>query len=166
MVGYVPQHLRFDMTLPLTGAEMLRLAQRFHPRASKMLPWAIETFELAPFLRQPLGTLSGGQLKRLFLARALLHKPRLLLMDEPEAGVDTSGTQRLYQLLETLVAEQQLTALVISHELGIVLRVATQVICLNRRVHCVGVPGDLLTPQTMFELYGPSVTLISHDHDP
>jgi ABC-type Mn2+/Zn2+ transport system ATPase subunit len=166
MIGYVPQHLHFDPTLPLTGREVFRMPLQCLPRKarSRSLDWAIDTFQLAGFLEQAVGTLSAGQLKRLLLARAMLHNPRLLLLDEPEAGVDVSGEQTLYQLLEQLVAERQLTALISSHELNIVLQVATQVICLNRRLFGMGPPTQLLTPQTIFELYGPKAALYRHDH--
>jgi zinc transport system ATP-binding protein len=166
IVGYVPQHLRFDATLPLTGREMLRMPLRTISRRERpaTLRWAIDTFQLAGFLDQPLGTLSGGQLKRLLLARAMLHRPRLLLLDEPEAGVDVRGEQTLYQLLEYLVETSGLTALISSHELNIVLHVATQVICLNRRLFGIGPPTKMLTPQTLFQLYGPTAALYRHDH--
>lgn len=165
-IGYVPQHLRFDATVPLTGHEMLLMPLRSMTKKARptSLPWIIETFRLASFLDQPLGTLSGGQLKRLLLARAMLHRPRLLLLDEPEAGVDIGGEQTLYQLLEQLVDTQGLTALISSHELNIVLQVATQVICLNRRLFGIGPPTKMLTPQTLFQLYGPTAALYRHDH--
>jgi ABC-type Mn2+/Zn2+ transport system ATPase subunit len=166
LVGYVPQHFRFDTTLPLTGRELLRLSRRAMTTAmtGASLPWAIDTFQLAAFLDQPLGTLSGGQLKRLLLARAMLRRPRVLLLDEPEAGVDVGGEQSLYQLLEHLVATEGLMALINSHELNIVLRVATQVICLNRQLLGIGSPTQMLTPQTLFHLYGPTAALYQHVH--
>jgi zinc transport system ATP-binding protein len=166
IIGYVPQHLRFDATLPLTGREMLLMPLRTKPRGERLasLRWAAETFRLDTFLEQPLGTLSGGQLKRLLLARAMLHRPRLLLLDEPEAGVDAGGEQTLYQVLEHLVDTSGLTALISSHELNIVLQVATQVICLNRRLFGIGPPTKMLTPHTLFQLYGPTAALYRHDH--
>jgi zinc transport system ATP-binding protein len=166
IIGYVPQHLRFDATLPLTGREMLLMPLRTRSRGERLasLRWATETFRLDTFLEQPLGTLSGGQLKRLLLARAMLHRPRLLLLDEPEAGVDAGGEQTLYQVLEHLVDTSGLTALISSHELNIVLHVATQVICLNRRLFGIGPPTKMLTPRTLFELYGPTAALYRHDH--
>jgi zinc transport system ATP-binding protein len=165
-IGYVPQHLRFDATLPLTGREMLLMPLRTMTKKARprSLSWVMDTFRLAGFLDQPLGTLSGGQLKRLLLARAMLHRPRLLVLDEPEAGVDVGGEQTLYQVLEQLVDTEGLTALISSHELNIVLQVATQVICLNRRLFGIGPPTKMLTPHTLFQLYGPTAALYRHDH--
>jgi ABC-type Mn2+/Zn2+ transport system ATPase subunit len=137
------------------------MAKKERPRS---LSWVMDTFRLAGFLDQPLGTLSGGQLKRLLLARAMLHRPRLLVLDEPEAGVDVGGEQTLYQVLEQLVDTEGLTALISSHELNIVLQVAAQVICLNRRLFGIGPPTKMLTPQTLFQLYGPTAALYRHDH--
>jgi zinc transport system ATP-binding protein len=165
-IGYVPQYLRFDATLPLTGREMLLMPLRTMTKKERprSLSWVMDTFRLAGFLDQPLGTLSGGQLKRLLLARAMLHRPRLLVLDEPEAGVDVGGEQTLYQVLEQLVDTEGLTALISSHELNIVLQVATQVICLNRRLFGIGPPTKMLTPHTLFQLYGPTAALYRHDH--
>ncbi len=167
MIGYVPQHLNFDVTLPLTAREVLRMPEQCRPRDARRVPldWAISTFELNDFLGQSVGTLSGGQLKRLLLARAMMHDSRLLLLDEPEAGVDAGGTQTLYQLLETLVSEHELTALVISHELNIVHKVAAQVLCLNRRLLGIGPSTEMLSPQAILGLYGPSAALFRHDHE-
>src|SRR2546423_11471197 len=97
-IGYVPQHLRFDPSLPLTGREMLHMPLQARPRKARRAPfeWAVDTFRLASFLDQPVGTVSGGQLKRLLLARAMLRQPRLVLLDEPEAGVDIGGAANLY----------------------------------------------------------------------
>jgi zinc transport system ATP-binding protein len=167
LIGYVPQHLRFDSSLPLTGREMLSMPLRALPRKARRMPfdWAVDTFHLAGFLDQPVGTVSGGQLKRLMLARAMLRQPCLVLLDEPEAGVDIGGEQTLYQVLAQQVEERQVTALISSHELNMVLRVATQVICLNRRLFGIGPPTQMLTPETLFQLYGPTAALYPHHHD-
>jgi zinc transport system ATP-binding protein len=167
LIGYVPQHLRFDPTLPLTGREMLQMPLHALPRQARRAPleWAIDTFRLASFLDQPVGTVSGGQLKRLLLARAMLRRPLLVLLDEPEAGVDVGGEQTLYQVLAQQVETHEATALISSHELNMVLHVATQVICLNRRLFGIGSPTQMLTPQTLFELYGPTAALYHHRHN-
>jgi zinc transport system ATP-binding protein len=167
LIGYVPQHLHFDPTLPLTGREILRMPLQNLPRQARPAPldWAITTFQLGTFLDQPIGTLSGGQFKRLLLARAMMHQPRLLLLDEPESGVDVGGEQILYRLLEQLVEEHQLTALISSHELNIVLQVASNVLCLNRRLFGIGPPTQMLKTETIFQLFGSGAALYRHEHE-
>jgi ABC-type Mn2+/Zn2+ transport system ATPase subunit len=117
---------------------------------------------ISSLLGRPLGTLSGGQLKRALIARAMVTAPRLLLLDEPEAGVDIGGEQTLYELLDQLVSHHRLTALICSHELDIVFRYANLVLCLNRRLQCTGPPAEVLTPDALSRLYGPATAVYRH----
>lgn len=163
-IGYVPQRLAFDATLPLTVAETVRMPL-FGDRsaaAEDAFGHFTAALGLEPLLARPLGTLSGGQLKRTLIARAMVTRPRLLLLDEPEAGVDVGGELTLYELLDRLVSEHRLTALVCSHELELVFRYADVVLCLNRRLQCAGPPRDVLTPAALGELYGPATALYQH----
>jgi zinc transport system ATP-binding protein len=121
-----------------------------------------EALGIADLLDKPLGALSGGQLKRAMIARAMVTTPRLLLLDEPEAGIDVGGEQTLYELLERLVSHHRLTALVCSHDLDLVFRYADQVLCLNRRLQCTGPPAEILTAEALARLYGPATTLYRH----
>jgi ABC-type Mn2+/Zn2+ transport system ATPase subunit len=122
----------------------------------------VDVLGIGSFLEKPLGALSGGQLKRALIARAMVTSPRLLLLDEPEAGIDIGGEQTLYELLEQLVTHHALTALICSHELELVYRYAHQVLCLNRRLQCSGPPGAVLTAEALTRLYGPVSTLYRH----
>src|SRR5215813_4477582 len=166
-LGYVAQRLPFDPTLPLTTREAIRMALSRRPDASQEEAFrhAVEILRIAPFLDRPLGTLSGGQLKRAMIARALVTRPRLLLLDEPEAGIDVTGEETLYELLEHLVAHERLTVLICSHELELVARYADQVYCLNRRLLCSGAPEQVLTPETLGSLYGAAPAVYHHHHD-
>jgi ABC-type Mn2+/Zn2+ transport system ATPase subunit len=92
----------------------------------------------------------------------MVTTPRLLLLDEPEAGVDVGGEQTLYELLDQLVTHHALTALICSHELDLVYRYAHQVLCLNRRLQCTGPPSEVLTAEALAQLYGPVSTLYRH----
>jgi ABC-type Mn2+/Zn2+ transport system ATPase subunit len=121
-----------------------------------------EALGVADLHDKPLGALSGGQLKRTLIARAMVTRPRLLLLDEPEAGIDVGGEQTLYELLQRLVAHHRLTALVCSHDLDLVFRYADQVLCLNRRLQCSGPPADILTADALARLYGPVTGLYRH----
>ena len=163
-IGYVPQRLAFDLTLPLTVEEAVRmpLLGARGADADGALRHFTETLGIADLLDKPLGALSGGQLKRAMIARAMVTKPRLLLLDEPEAGIDVGGEQTLYELLQRLVSHHRLTALVCSHDLDLVFRYADQVLCLNRRLQCIGPPGDILTAEALTRLYGPATALYRH----
>jgi zinc transport system ATP-binding protein len=163
-IGYVPQRLAFDLTLPLTVEEAVRmpLLGARGPDAEDALRHFTEALGIAGLLDRPLGALSGGQLKRAMIARAMVTKPRLLLLDEPEAGIDVGGEQTLYELLDRLVSHHHLTALICSHELDLVFRFADQVLCLNRRLQCTGPPADILTAEALARLYGPATALFRH----
>jgi ABC-type Mn2+/Zn2+ transport system ATPase subunit len=163
-IGYVPQRLAFDLTLPLTVEEAVRmpLLGRRGPEEDRAVRDFADTLGIADLLGRPLGTLSGGQLKRAMIARAMVTAPRLLLLDEPEAGIDLGGEQTLYELLQRLVARHRLTALVCSHDLGLVFRYADRVLCLNRRLQCAGPPAEILTAEALARLYGPATALHRH----
>jgi ABC-type Mn2+/Zn2+ transport system ATPase subunit len=163
-IGYVPQRLGFDLTLPLTVREAVRmpLLGARGPDADASFQHFIEVLGVADLVDRPLAALSGGQLKRALIARALVTNPRLLLLDEPEAGIDVGGEQTLYELLVRLVAHHRLTALICSHELDLVFRYADQVLCLNRRLQCTGPPAEILTAEALVRLYGPATALYRH----
>jgi zinc transport system ATP-binding protein len=163
-IGYVPQRLTFDQTLPLTTREAIRmpLGPARDRAAEATVRHFVDVLGIEPFLDKPLGALSGGQLKRALIARAMVTSPRLLLLDEPEAGIDVGGEQTLYELLDRLVTHHALTALICSHELELVYRYAHQVLCLNRRLQCTGPPGEVLTAEALARLYGPVSTLYRH----
>jgi ABC-type Mn2+/Zn2+ transport system ATPase subunit len=163
-IGYVPQRLAFDLTLPLTVDEAVRmpLLGARGPDTEEAVGHFTETLGIANLLGKPLGALSGGQLKRAMIARAMVTRPRLLLLDEPEAGIDVGGEQTLYELLQRLVSHHRLTALVCSHELDLVFRYADQVLCLNRRLQCAGPPAEVLSADALARLYGPATALYRH----
>jgi zinc transport system ATP-binding protein len=163
-IGYVPQRLGFDLTLPLTVREAIcmPLLGTGGPEVEATFRHFVDVLGIAELLDRPLGVLSGGELKRALIARAMIMKPRLLLLDEPEAGIDVGGEQTLYELLSQLVSHHRLTALVCSHELDLVFRYATQVLCINRRLQCSGPPGEVLTTEALARLYGPVTGLYRH----
>ncbi len=167
-IGYVPQRLPFDLTLPLTVREAVRMP--LLGARGREVDAAVDHFTdvlgISDLLDRPLVALSGGQLKRTLIARAMVTGPRLLLLDEPEAGIDIGGERTLYELLSQLVSHHRLTALVCSHDLDLVFRYASQVLCLNRRLQCTGPPADVLTADALARLYGPvgAVRHRHHDH--
>jgi zinc transport system ATP-binding protein len=164
-LGYVPQKLDIARDAPLTGFDFLRaraaLSSRPAPPALEMLAAVGLTAEAAA---HPIGLLSGGQFQRLLVAFALMGRPNLLLLDEPTAGVDEAGQERLNELMDRLRREQGLTVFLVSHDLSVVYHNATAVLCLGRRHHCFGPPRDVLTPDLLRELYGSPIAFHVHEH--
>jgi zinc transport system ATP-binding protein len=164
-IGYVPQKLDLERDVPITGMDFLRaraaIAHESDSGVSRILSLVGVTPEDAA---KPIGILSGGQFQRLLVGFALLGNPTVLLLDEPTAGVDEPGQEQLNELVRRLQYEQGLTVLFISHELSVVYRYATQVLCLGRTQTCVGPPRAILTPDRLAELYGTPVGYHVHDH--
>jgi zinc transport system ATP-binding protein len=154
-VGYVPQKLDIERDLPLTGMDFLRAKAAVAGAARTDVDRALVEVGLTPKLAgRPIGALSGGQFQRLLLAFALVGRPTVLLFDEPTAGVDEPGEERLYEMIRRVQEEEGLTVLLISHELSLVHRFADLVLCLSRQPPCFGPPDDVLTPERIEALYG------------
>ena len=166
-IGYVPQKLDIQRDLPLTGLDLLRAKTSVSGAPVTGIARALELANLDPGLaQQAIGTLSGGQFQRLLLASALTGSPSVLLFDEPTASVDEPGEELLYETIHRLQQQQRLTLLLISHELSIVYRYATNVLCLSRtKCPHLGPPREILTPETLEQVYGTPVKYHHHDHD-
>jgi zinc transport system ATP-binding protein len=163
-IGYVPQKLDLDRDIPITGLDFLRarvaLAGKRALDISSMLMQLGLPLEVA---KRPIGALSGGQFQRILIAFALVGDPNVLLLDEPTAGVDVPGEERINELVHRLQQSQGLTVLFISHELSIVNQYATNVLCIGHGRPCFGPPRTLLTPETLRDLYGTEVKYHVHD---
>lgn len=164
-LGYVPQKLDIARDAPITGFDFLHaraaLSRMSNPSALEMLTAVGLTAEAGG---RPIGALSGGQFQRLLVAFALVGAPNVLLLDEPTAGVDEPGQERLNELIERLQQDRGLTVFLISHDLSVVYRHATSVLCLGRDRHWFGPPKDILTPDRLRELYGAPIAF--HVHEP
>jgi len=162
-LGYVPQKLDLERDLPVTGRDLLRARGRLLRSSPDAVPDALGTVGLArAALDVPIGVLSGGQFQRLLVAFALLGKPNVLLLDEPTASVDEPGQEQLNAVVHRL-QENGTTVLAISHDLTVVSRYATQVLCLSREYRCFGAPRAVLTPDALSRLYGSAVGIHVHD---
>jgi zinc transport system ATP-binding protein len=175
-IGYVPQKLDLERDVPITGIDFLHAraslavravdaGQRKREASKAAVSRALELVAVPrEAALQSIGTLSGGQFQRLLVAFALVGHPNVLLLDEPTAGVDEPGQERLNELVRRLQREQGLTVLFISHELSVVYRYATEVLCLSRDRVCSGAPRTVLTPELLHEVYGTPVDYHVHDH--
>ncbi|HSD20628.1 MAG TPA: metal ABC transporter ATP-binding protein [Anaeromyxobacter sp.] len=154
-IGYVPQKLDIERDLPVTGRDFLRAKADVSGASSTDAARALELVSLSPSAAdQPIGAFSGGQFQRLLLAFALMGKPTVLLFDEPTSGVDEPGEERLYEMIHRVQETERLTLLLISHELSVVYRYATNVLCLSREQPCFGPPEEILTPERIEQVYG------------
>ena len=166
-IGYTPQHIEPDRTLPLDVRGFLRLAGRF---GDDELHAALDRVNAVECFRSELGTLSGGELHRVILARALLRRPDLLVLDEPLAGVDVAGEAELYGLISDIRDETGAGILLVSHDIHVVMAQADRVVCLNRRVLCSGAPRSVAAHPLFRDTFGGHIaeTLAvypHHDHD-
>lgn len=154
-IGYVPQRFSFDRTVPITVKEFLELQgckNKDHEDHSTILE-ALTSVGIEHLLHRKMGTLSGGQLQRTLVARALLHEKKILILDEPNSNIDVSGEQAMYGLLKKLNTEKGVTIVVISHELEFVSKYADTVLCINCSMVCHGDPKEALAKSAMGHLY-------------
>lgn len=162
-IGYVPQRLDLERNLPVTGDDLLRARARLAAAQSSDIERVLSRVGLTrEILGKAIGTLSGGQFQRLLMAFALLGDPTVLLLDEPTAGIDEPGQERVTETVRRL-QNDGVTVLMISHDLSVVVRFATNVLCLTRDHTCFGIPRQVLTPELLEQVYGEPVALYVHD---
>lgn len=168
-ISYVPQKLLVEPDLPITTEEFFHLKRANKKEVDLALssvgferdkPHAGHLTEHV--LRRKLGVLSGGELQRVLIAWALVGHPNVLLFDEPTAGVDVSTEVTVYGLLHKLQQERGLTILLISHELEVVYRYATNVLCLNKERVCLGTPREVLDKESLTKLFGGDISFYQH----
>jgi len=164
-IGYVPQALEFDRTLPLLTRELLWAMLGDRARQRAQLLQILEAVDATHLLDKPLRVLSGGELQRVVIAAALAQQPKLLLLDEPATGIDVGVRLRFYELIEQLRTEQQVGILMVSHDLSVVSRYATRVVCIYHRLVCTGTPQEVMQMPMLEELYGHPVGVYTHQHD-
>jgi len=150
VIGYVPQHLRLDSTLPITVDRFVALGNSARDRGRP----ALERLGVAGLARRQMQSLSGGQLQRVLLARALSRKPDLLVLDEPGQGLDLDGQGELSWIL---AAERDAgkAVLLISHDLSLVLSCTDRVLCIDTALCCAGPPEAIVRDPAYLRSLGP-----------
>jgi zinc transport system ATP-binding protein len=165
-VGYVPQKLDIDWTLPLTVKRLMTLTGRYPAGA---VTSALEATGIAHLANDEVQHLSGGEFQRALLARAMIRRPDLLVLDEPVQGVDFNGEVALYDLIKQIRDETQCGVLLISHDLHVVMAETDTVICLNGHVCCQGSPSSVARSPEYLELFGAraaaTLAIYQHHHD-
>jgi zinc transport system ATP-binding protein len=171
-IGYMPQKININRFLPITVERLLQLSQKENI-PERTIDEALDKVQVFNIKHQSVHSLSGGEWQRVLLARALLRRPNLLVLDEPAQGVDIIGQSELYLLLSKLRDELECGIVLVSHDLHHVMTATNQVICLNQHICCSGHPDKIIhDPQyhSMFLRTDTSnlklgVTSYTHHHD-
>lgn len=165
-IGYVPQRLAIDRGLPMPVARFLSLPRR-HSAAEAAA--ALARVGMAGMERRSMSDLSGGQFQRVLLARALLMKPEILILDEPTQGLDQPGEAAFYRLIDLVRSETGCAVLMVSHDLHVVMAASDRVICLNGHICCEGAPHVVSNAPEYRALFGlgtqGALALYQHRHD-
>ena len=150
-IGYVPQRLSVDQTIPISARRFLTLRKTVDVSTFDQV---VAETKLSPFLDKPLHVLSGGEMQRILLARALLGDPELLILDEPAQNLDVSGQLSFYKLLEQIFARREVSILMVSHDLHLVMSSTKQVVCLYHHICCTGKPQTVTKDPEFISLFG------------
>ncbi len=174
LIGYVPQHVaRGEASFPTTVREVIegglvpRKKYFFRKEAAddKLVAWAMNVAEISDLGNRMIGTLSGGERQLVFIARALVSRPKLLVLDEPTTGVDAQAQDRFYRLLSALNQKHEMTIVLVSHDLEVVAREVKTVICVNRRLVCHVDSRAFIDGDYLKQLYGEDMKYIHHEHN-
>ncbi|MDC5854371.1 zinc ABC transporter ATP-binding protein ZnuC [Vibrio europaeus] len=150
-IGYVPQKLRLNDSLPLNIERFLRLAGKY---SKQELNDALKLVGAEHLLKSNMHSLSGGENQRVLLARALLQRPDILVLDEPAQGVDVQGQIDLYELIDTIRHRFNCAVFMVSHDLHLVMAKTDDVVCINHHVCCSGAPADIAQHPSYIALFG------------
>ncbi|WP_425051502.1 ATP-binding cassette domain-containing protein [Psychromarinibacter sp. S121] len=164
-IGYVPQKLHIDPTLPITVRRFLGLP---HPVSDDEAQMALTEAGAGDLGTRQMADLSGGQFQRVLLARALLARPDLLILDEATQGMDQPGSAEFYRQIEKVRTELGCAVLMVSHELHVVMAASDRVICLNGHICCEGAPEHVASAPEYRALFGTgtrgALALYRHEH--
>ncbi|SFV81960.1 Zinc ABC transporter, ATP-binding protein ZnuC [hydrothermal vent metagenome] len=149
-LGYTPQTFNPNPFIPISVIDFLNLNQKVNQRFLHETATLTGTESL---LDSPLKSLSGGELQRVLLTRALLNKPNVLILDEPAQNLDVNGQMHLYKLIQNIHQQQGCAVLMVSHDLHRVMKESTQVLCLYHHICCIGQPESILKDSQFNDLF-------------
>ena len=167
-IGYVPQYPAFARDFPVSVEQVVltgrlgrrNLAGRYSAADREVARWVMTQTEIVDLADRRIGTLSGGLLQRVLVARALAGEPRILILDEPTANIDMRVETDIFDLLQIL--NQRMTILVVSHDVAFISSYVGRVACLNRTLLCH--PTAAIDGRIIQDLYGGDVRLVAHAH--
>ncbi len=167
-IGYMPQRQSFERRFPLSAADVVagglltpETMLRRIPGKDEKIRTALHFVGMESYYKRPFQDLSGGEQQRILLARSLVRQPELLMLDEPNAGLDFPAQQSFTELIQSLKRDKGLTILMVSHDLVSVASAADQLVCINRTMHIHGLPVDVLHSPCLDEAYRCQFDLLS-----
>lgn len=164
-VSYLPERLSQDKfkDLLISVKEFFKFKEKSEGKTSRILKSV--GLEPSEVLNKNPGYLSSGQFQRMLIGRSLIGEPEVLFFDEPATGIDIGGEETVYSLLRKFWEEKKLTILLVTHDLNIVYKYATKVLCLSKKsICCYGSPKEILTPELLEKLYGTEIKFYQHKH--
>lgn len=165
-IGYMPQKLQIDSTFPLTVERFLATSQC---KDSRLIRSALGHVGADKLRQQSVHSLSGGEMQRVLLARALLRDPHLLVLDEPVQGVDITGQLELYNLIGEIRDARNCGVLMVSHDLHLVMAATDHVVCINHHICCSGHPEHVTNDPSFTQLFGvqgsEQLAVYNHHHN-
>lgn len=174
VMGYVPQQVRIDRNFPISVFDTVimgrygKIGLGHRPRKADRdrALVCLDEVGMAHTAKRRIGDLSGGEQQRVFVARALVSEPKILILDEPMAAVDVAAQDSFYRLLHDLQKEYSLTVIMATHDVGVVPIHCDAIACLNRTLHLHGKPGEILRHDVFRKLYGTEVEAVMHGKIP
>lgn len=160
-IGYVPQNPSFKMPFPVTVRELFYIngIKKDNKAAEKLSQFGVDKL-----LDENINRLSGGELQRLFIVQELIKNPQVIIMDEPSSALDIEGQKTVFEMMENERKTNKTSFVVISHDVGMVSKYATDVVHLNKTICCHGKMDDAEVKSELEKIYGGSFTALHHDH--
>jgi zinc transport system ATP-binding protein len=170
-IGYLPQDAHLDSHFPIKVFDVVAMSryaskfllERLNEKDEEIIDESLKKVEMLDFKDHHFGSLSGGQKQRVLIARSLARKPKILMLDEPATGLDTVAQDSFYHLLERLRDSENLTIIMVSHDIGSVSQIVDKIACLNRKIHFHGKPGDCIPSHALEKVFGKNVNFLLHD---
>ncbi len=150
-IGYMPQNINIVNTMPISVKSFITLRKKFDEFSFKQVVSETQTSAL---VNKQLSILSGGEMQRVLLARSLLNNPELLILDEPAQNLDISGQMSFYKLLQSIYTNRDLSILMVSHDLHLVMVSTKSVLCLSNHVCCSGKPQQIAEDPEFISMFG------------
>ena len=169
-IGYMPQNINITNTMPINVSSFITVRKKFDKISFKQV--ILET-QIDNIIHKQLSVLSGGEMQRVLLARSLLNNPVLLILDEPAQNLDISGQMNFYKLLQSIYVKRNLSILMVSHDLHLVMVSTKRVLCLSNHICCSGKPQHITKDPEFISMFGKDMANMmavyqhsnSHDHN-